>query len=54
MKQPLVSYSSSTSNDDDNAFEALEEERDNSPNSPLVSLGAEVSGSNRDVVLPEL
>ena len=37
-----VSDSSSTSDDDNSAFKALEEGRDNSPNSPSVSLGAEV------------
>ncbi|KAJ8444594.1 hypothetical protein Cgig2_013873 [Carnegiea gigantea] len=46
--------SSSTSDDDVSAFEALDEDRDNLPNSPSVSLEAQVSGSSGDVVMVEL
>jgi len=46
--------SSSTSNDDGSAFEDLEEDRSNSPQQPASALGAEVSGSSGDVVMPKL
>ncbi|KAJ8444592.1 hypothetical protein Cgig2_013871 [Carnegiea gigantea] len=49
-----VSDSSFISDDDVSAFEALEEDRDNLPNNPSMSLEAEVSGSSGDMVMLEL
>ena len=48
------SDSSSTSDDDESAFKAMEEDVDNLPKRQSVSLEAEVSGSNEDVVILEL
>jgi len=43
-----VGNSSFTSDDDNNPFNAWDEDRDNSTNSPSVSLEAEASGNSKD------
>ena len=47
------SISASSASDHGSAFEAVEEGTENFPNSPSLSLEAEVSGSNGDVHIPE-